>query len=70
MNHPRLGAYIRNFTEQKAIPLRVKIVAISTLWLTQLYCAIFVAEHWALKALFILIAVCVTVHILSYKTLR
>ncbi len=70
MNHPRLGVYIKNFTIHKAIPLRVKIVSISTLWLTLLYCAIFVTDHWALRALFILIAVCVTVHILSYKTLK
>ena len=70
MNHPRLGSHIRNFTEHKAIPLRVKIVSITTLWLTLLYCAIIVAGHWALRGLFILIAICVTVHILSYKTLR
>lgn len=70
MNHPRLGVYIRNFTEHKSIPLRVKVISISTLWLTLLYCAIFVADHWALRALFISIAVCVTVHILSYKTLK
>ena len=70
MNHPRLGSYIKNFTEHKAIPLRVKIVSVSTLWLTLLYCAIFVAGHWAIRGLFILIAICVTVHILSYKTLK
>ena len=70
MNHPRLGTYITNFTKHKAIPLRVKIVSVTTLWLTLLYCAIFVAYHWALRALFILIAVCVTIHILHYKTLR
>ena len=70
MNHPKLGTYIANFTQHKAIPLRVKIVSISTLWLTLLYCAIFVAEHWALRALFIAIAIGVTIHILSYKTLR
>ena len=70
MNHPRLGTYITNFTKHKAIPLRVKIVSVTTLWLTLLYCAIFVASHWALSALFILIAVCVTIHILHYKTLR
>lgn len=70
MNHPQLGAYIRNFMEHKAIPLRVKIVAVSTLWLTLLYCTIFVAEHWALRALFLAIAVAVTIHILSYRTLK
>lgn len=70
MNHPRLGTYIANFTQHKAIPLRVKIVSVSTLWLTLLYCAIFVAEHWALRGMFIAIAVGVTIHILSYKTLK
>ena len=68
MNHPRFGRYIKNFTVHKSIPLHVKIISISTLWLTLLYCAIFVAEHWAFRAFFILIAVGVTIHILSYKT--
>ena len=70
MNHPRLGTYVSNFMVHKAIPLRVKIVAVSTLWLTLLYCAIFVAEHWAFRLFFILLAVAITIHILSYKTLR
>lgn len=70
MNHPKLGVYIRNFMTNKAIPLRIKVVAITMLWLSLLYCAIFVAEHWALRSLFILIAIAVTIHILSYKTLK
>ena len=70
MNHPRLGPYIRNFLEHKAIPLRVKVVSVSLVWITLLYCAICVAEHWALSCLFIAIATAVSVHILSYKTLK
>lgn len=70
MNHPRFGPYISNFLKYKAIPLRVKIIAVTTLWLTLLYCAIFVAGHWAFRLFFILIAAAVTAHILSYKTLR
>ena len=70
INHPRLGPYITNFMEHKAIPLRVKVVAVSALWLTLLICAIFVAEHWALRLFFIAIAVGVTIHILSYRTLK
>ena len=70
MNHPKLGVYIRNFMTYKAIPLRIKVVAVTMLWLSLLYCAIFVAEHWALRSLFILIAIAVTIHILSYKTLK
>lgn len=70
MNHPKLGPYITNFMKHKAIPLRVKIVAVSMLWITLLYCAIWVAGHWAFRLFFILIAIGVTIHILSYKTLK
>lgn len=70
MNHPRLGVYISNFMKHKAIPLRVKVVAVSMLWITLLYCAIWVAGHWAFRLFFILIAIGVTIHILSYKTLK
>lgn len=70
MNHPRFGQYIRNFTEYKAIPLHVKIVSVSLVWITLLNCAVFVAEHWAFSLFFILLAAAVTIHILSYKTLK
>ena len=70
MNHPKLGPYISNFLEHKAIPLRVKILSISILWITLLYCTFFVTEKWPLQVLFITIAVGVTIHILSYKTLK
>ena len=70
MNHPRFGTNISNFVRHKAIPLRVKVVSVSTLWITLLCCAVFIAQHWALRLFFILIAVAVTVHILSYRTLR
>ena len=70
MNHPKMGPYITNFIKHKAIPLRVKVIAVSTLWLTLLYCSVFVAEHWVLRGFFILLAICITWHILSYKTLK
>lgn len=70
MNHPKLGPYITNFMKHKAIPLRIKVVAVTTLWLTLLYCAVFVAEHWAFRAFFIVLAIAITIHILSYKTLK
>lgn len=68
MGHPKLGVYISNFMEHKSIPLRVKIVAVASLWVSLICCAVFVAEHWSLRALFILIAAGVTIHILSYRT--
>lgn len=70
MNHPKLGTYISGFMKHRAIPMRVKIVAVTALWISLICCAVFVTDHWALRLLFIAIAVGVTIHILSYRTLR
>lgn len=70
MSHKHLGAYIRNFREHKALPLRVKVVSVTMVWATLLYCAIFVAREWWMSAVFVAIAIGVTVHIISFKTLK
>ena len=70
MSHPRLGPYIRDFQLNKAIPMRVKVISVSLVWLTLLNCAIFVAGNLLMRILFISIAVAVTAHILHYKTSR
>ena len=68
MGHPKLGPYIKDFMLYKAIPLKAKIISISTLWISLICCAVFIANHWAIRAMFILIAIGVTIHILSFKT--
>ena len=68
--HPHLGEYIRNFRENKAIPLRVKIVSVTLVWVTLLYCAFFVAYNIFMRLFFVALAVGITVHILHYKTLK
>lgn len=65
-----LGEYIRNFREHKAIPLRAKIISITMVWITLTYCALAIADEVWLKAIFLVLAICVTWHILSYKTLK
>ena len=70
MAHKHLGPYIKNFREHRALPLRVKTVSVSMVWATLLYCAFFVAKEWWMSVMFIAIAIGVTVHILSYKTLK
>ncbi len=69
LNHPSLGPYINNFLVYKAIPLKIKVISVSMVWLTLLNCAIFVAEHWLFRLFFIVLAAAITIHILSYKTL-
>ena len=70
LSHPYLGEYIRNFKEFKAIPKRVKVVSVSFVWLTLLYCAVFVAREWWMSCLFVVIAIGVSIHILHYGTLE
>ena len=65
-----LGIYIRYFREYKAIPLRAKIVSVVLLWATIGYCVLAVVEALWLRLLLAAIAVGVTIHIWSYKTLR
>ena len=65
-----LGTYIRNFREHRAIPLHAKIISVSLVWATLTYCAITVSEQIWLKILFLLLAIGITWHILSYKTLK
>ena len=65
-----LGDYIRNFREHKAIPLRAKIFSISMVWITLTYCTIMLTDEIWLRLAFLILAISVTWHILSYKTLK
>ena len=65
-----LGSYIRNFRENKAIPLRAKIISVSLIWITILNCIFFIVPYWWLKAVLLLIAAGTSYHILSFKTLK
>lgn len=38
LNHKCLGPYIRSFRENKAIPLRAKIISLLLMWGTMVYC--------------------------------
>ena len=44
MAHPTLGPYIHSFREEKAIPFRVKVVSVTMVWVTLLYCIFFVVN--------------------------
>jgi len=69
INHKWFGPYIRNYREFKAVTLRAKIVTLILLWGTIGYSAFGVLHSWLLRGLLLTIAVGVTIHILSLKTL-
>lgn len=71
LNQKHLGPYIRNFRENRAIPLRAKIVSVSLIWLTISYCIVCVVDRWWwAQLLLFLLAVGLTWHILSFATLK
>ncbi len=63
-----LGPYIKNFQENKCIPLRIKVYSISLLWITIVTSAVFFVSLWWVKLILLAIAVGVTTHILSYPS--
>ena len=69
INSKHLGSYIKNFRENKIIPLKTKVYIITLLWLSLLYCIFFVAnEMFWLQIILAIILIGVTTHILSYKS--
>ena len=70
MNHKALGSYIRNFQENKAIPLGAKIASITLLWGTIMFSIVFLIQPLWLKIVLGCIAFAVSAHILHYKTVE
>jgi uncharacterized membrane protein YbaN (DUF454 family) len=68
MNNKYFGTIVRNFHEDKSISLRTKAVIISMLWSTILFSAFLVVSAWWLRLILFAIAICVTIHVISFKT--
>ena len=65
-----LGSYIENYRSGKGIPLKTKIFAIVMLWFTIGLSVVFIIPRLYLKLLLLGIAMAVTYHICSHKTLK
>jgi uncharacterized membrane protein YbaN (DUF454 family) len=68
MSFKTFNEIVTNFNIYRAIPLRIKIISIVTLWATICISSILITLMWVRVALLI-IATAVTWHILSYPTL-
>jgi hypothetical protein len=70
MNNRWFGKYIRNYRERRGIALKIKVLALSLLWVTIISSAVFAVSVLWVRLLLVFIATAVTVHIVSLKTLR
>ena len=64
------GGYIRNYRAGLGIPLSQKILTLALLWLSIAYAAWFVITPWWGKLVLVVIALGVTIHLLTMKTFK
>jgi hypothetical protein len=69
VSHHYLGPYIRNFQDHRAMPFKAKVASITMLWVSLSLSALLVRKTLVVVVL-CLVGVCVTVIILSVKTLH
>jgi len=70
LNNKWIGRYIKNYLEGKGVPLKSKVLSISALWITIGYSVFFVVNIFSVRVILILIAIGVTMHLLSIRTLK
>lgn len=69
ITHKQLGPYIRNYRDGNGIPVKIKIIGVTTLWASMLFTIIFVVPLIQVKILLALIGSYFTWFILKQKTL-
>jgi uncharacterized membrane protein YbaN (DUF454 family) len=67
MNNRIFGSYIRNYTEGRGIPIKVKLFTIALLWAT-IGISIWVAANLVVTAVLLVVAVGVSLHIVFIRT--
>jgi len=70
LNNKWFGNYIKNYIQRKGVPLKVKILAITWLWITIGCSVTFAVQAFLVRLILILIAVGVSIHIFSVRTLK
>ncbi len=70
LNARFIGAYVRNYVQGKGMPWKVKIITILLLWITITCSIIFAVQGLIIRAILLIIAIGVSVHILLIKTTK
>ncbi|MBN1298632.1 MAG: YbaN family protein [Actinobacteria bacterium] len=70
VNNRVFGSYIRSYREKRGVPLKIKVYALSVLWLTIGLSIYFGTQIIWLRLLLVAVAAGVSVHILKLKTIK
>jgi len=68
INHKYLGEYLQNYLHHKTIAKKTKFSSLSLLWITIIISILFIVDKLIFKILLLIIAIAVTIHILSFKS--
>lgn len=68
MRNRYFGTYIRDYMEEKAIPLRSKVISLGVMWTSTLLTSFLLIDRLWIKVVLLAISAGVTWHILSYPT--
>ncbi len=68
INNKWFGEYIKNYREKRGIPLSVKIISITILWITIAFSTFIIVSNLLIQIILIIISVGVTIHIITIKT--
>jgi uncharacterized membrane protein YbaN (DUF454 family) len=64
------GSYIRNYLQKRGIPLRAKVFTLVLLWVVIGCSAAFAVESFVARLILVLIAIGVSIHVLTLRTLK
>lgn len=70
VEHDTLGKYVVYYLEGKGIPMKAKIYSLIAMWFTISLSIIYFMPHWGGKVFLGVVAVCVTVYIVTRPTLE
>lgn len=70
LNNRWFGSYIRSYLQGRGVPLKVKVLTIALLWVTIGCSVAFAVQVFAVRLILILIAIGVSIHVLSLRTLK
>jgi len=70
LNNRWFGVYIKNYKQKKGMPLKIKILTMVLLWFAIMISVVFAVQSIAVRIILIIIAIGVSVHILSMKNLK
>ena len=70
INNKWFGDYIKNYQEGRGIPLTVKLLTISLLWITIVFSIIVIVTNYLIQIILIIIAIAITIHIFTIKTMK